>query len=175
MFLSVDVARDALGAAQLLLDGLGDGEHCGQSGDFGFADDLIVGKVAVVVGDGPAKIDVADLLSVAEIGMVGEGSESGMEAVKGTIFVESVRREGVAHGEGGCDLRESRVEEELQVLVLHLYADVVAGLGTDAADGDVAAHHLHTGVFPWDIDAFATGFVDVAPDEQVEVEIAFAE
>ena len=85
-----------------------------------------MGEISVIIGYGPFQEYVAQLMGVAEVGMVGEGGKAGKGAVEGAVAIEVIGREGIGHGEWRDDLRELRVVEQLQVFVLHLQTDVLA-------------------------------------------------
>ena len=54
-----------------------------------------MGEVAVIVADSTPQKHIAQLLSVAQIGMLGACDEAGIIAVEGMVFLPGVGREGV--------------------------------------------------------------------------------
>ena len=81
----------------------------------------------------------------------------------------------MGHGHRSLHLRKLRVVKESQVLVSDGGTEVIAGPVADAAYGDVATHHSETGVLLVDILRLSVVLVEAVPNQQVEVEIAFAE
>ena len=100
VLLCVEVTVDAVAAFQCAGDFVGQRKHLYGRIDGWFGDDLIMGAVAVVVGDGSFHKYLVQLVLVPDLGMVGEGSERGPNAVEGAVTVEDVGRESVGHGVG---------------------------------------------------------------------------